>query len=264
MQVTFSKYQGTGNDFILFDNRSGIISRENRTWFAQICDRRFGIGADGVMLLENKEGYDFEMVYFNADGGESTMCGNGGRCMVNFAKASGIEKPSYHFLAVDGPHEASLNNGIIKLKMGDVSGIMEEGDHYILNTGSPHYVRFEKDIHSIDIRKEGAAIRNSPAFKAEGINVNFLEEAGGNLLIRTYERGVEDETLSCGTGVTASALVYAMAKNLPPGKHILTLETMGGSLQVEFIKTEENAFNNIYLIGPGQFVFSGSIEYPGA
>ncbi len=191
------------------------------------------------------------------------MCGNGGRCMVAFAEKLGIVKPEYHFLAVDGAHHAYRKGDLIHLQMQDVADVRDLGDHCELNTGSPHYVTFTDDIMALDVQKQGAAIRYSDAFMPKGINVNFLEKHDGVTLIRTYERGVEDETLSCGTGVTASALVLAIKDKLPPGDHILQLQTMGGKLQVAFTRTGEHAFSNIWLIGPGQFVFEGMVAYSG-
>lgn len=262
MPLKFAKYQGTGNDFILFDNRDGRIAHDDTQWVQQICDRRFGIGADGVMLLEELAGYDFKMVYYNSDGNISSMCGNGGRCMVAFAERLGIVRNQYRFMAVDGEHIAFRKGDQIHLQMLQVTTVEQAADHCVLNTGSPHYVTFTHDIMDVDIRKEGAAIRYSERFAPGGINVNFLEEHDGMHLIRTYERGVEDETLSCGTGVTASALVLAIQLQLPLGKHTLTLQTMGGKLQVAFNRTGATTFDDIWLIGPGTFVFEGDIVYP--
>jgi len=260
VRLKFYKYQGTGNDFILFDNRRGVISGDQSVWFARLCDRRFGIGADGVMLLQEHPTVDFEMVYFNADGCESSMCGNGGRCMVQFAARIGMKQDRYHFLAVDGMHEAEVKGDIVHLKMNDVHSVISMANYYQLDTGSPHYVVFMDGIKQLDIKKEGAAIRYSETFKAEGINVNFVELSDGGVFIRTYERGVEDETLSCGTGVTAAALATAIKKNLPAGHHEILLHTMGGELRVQFEKGDDGSFKNIWLIGPGEFVFEGEVE----
>ena len=262
MRVKFWKYQGAGNDFILFDNRSRVIAHDQTEWFNRLCNRRFGIGADGVILLENVPGYDFGMVYYNSDGRPGTMCGNGGRCIVAFAEALGMQQAQYRFLAVDGAHTAFVRNGLVHLQMQDVHQIEQAGGHYTLDTGSPHYVTFTRDILLMDVRSEGAAIRNRPEFMPRGINVNFLEQDEGALLIRTYERGVEDETLSCGTGVTASAIVAAVHHQLPEGEHTLALQTMGGKLQVQFIRTGPTDFANVWLIGPGTFVFEGEVELP--
>lgn len=262
MQLKFYKYQGTGNDFILFDNRDNRIDKNASAWVAKICDRRFGVGADGVILLEKKPGYDFKMVYFNSDGRESSMCGNGGRCIVNFAHQLGIEKEYYKFLAVDGEHEAYVNKNTVFLKMHNVDVAKNGADYWELNTGSPHYVKFVSDLKSIDVKLEGSRIRNSDDYSSEGINVNFLQEKEGTLLIRTYERGVEDETFSCGTGVTAAAISYTLENNLEAGTHLISLETLGGTLQVRLVKHAEGTFTDIWLIGPGTFVYEGMIEYP--
>ncbi len=262
MLLKFYKYQGTGNDFILFDNRDNIIDRINDAWVAKICDRHFGIGADGVMLLQNHKEYDFEMIYFNADGKESSMCGNGGRCMVNFVRMMGPAKEKYRFLAVDGEHEATINNEIVSLKMQNVGSVFSHQNHWQLNTGSPHYVTFVSGLDKMDVKSIGAGIRYNEVYMPEGINVNFLEEKNGILSIRTYERGVENETLSCGTGVTAAAISYALKKEFGTGTHSVEMETMGGTLKVSFTKTAFNNFENIWLIGPGKFVFEGQITYP--
>ena len=260
MRVKFWKYHGTGNDFILFDNRSGTIDRADTAWFKQLCDRRFGIGADGVMLLETAPDFDFEMVYYNSDGNPSTMCGNGGRCMVAFAATLGIVKEHYRFLAVDGPHEAFIRQGNVHLRMSDVSTVQQFPDHDEIDTGSPHFVTFVDDIMTVNVNRDGAAIRNRSAYMPKGINVNFLEWHDGALLIRTYERGVEEETLSCGTGVTAAALSAALHQQVSNGVHTQTLQTMGGKLQVQFNRTGPQSFTDIWLIGPATFVFEGEVE----
>lgn len=259
MQIKFHKYQGTGNDFIILDNRDGRYNNLGVKQVNFLCDRRFGIGADGLMLLNNAEGYDFEMKYFNADGRESSMCGNGGRCLVKFAWHMGIKKPKYHFIAVDGPHEAEIDeDGTVSLKMKDVRGVKEYQGDYILDTGSPHYVRIEKDVMKLDVFKEGSAIRNSDEFKAEGINVNFVEHSGDDqITVRTFERGVENETLSCGTGVTASALVSYHNER---GFNNVIVHTRGGDLTVEYDRVDDGAYENIWLCGPAEKVFEGKLE----
>jgi diaminopimelate epimerase len=262
MLLKFYKYQGTGNDFILFDNRDNIIDRNNDAWVAKICDRHFGIGADGVMFLENHKDYDFEMIYYNADGKTSSMCGNGGRCMVNFVRMMEPGKNEYRFLAVDGEHLATINKDIVSLKMQNVESVISVDDNWQLNTGSPHYVTFVSGLDKMDVKTQGASIRYSDPFMPAGINVNFLEEKDGKLYIRTYERGVEDETLSCGTGVTAAAICYVVKKQLGTGTHIIDIETMGGSLKVALTVTSDNRFEDIWLIGPGEFVFDGLVAYP--
>ena len=258
MPQKFSKYQGTGNDFILFDNRDGKIDHKNTQWIRQICDRRFGIGADGVMLLENEAGCDFRMVYFNSDGNESSMCGNGGRCIVNYARQLGIIRDTYTFLAIDGLHEAYVKNEIVYLKMQDVLSVTKTDDHYDLNTGSPHYVTEVDDVQAVDVKNTGASIRYSEAYAAKGTNVNFLDRKNTIFHIRTYERGVEDETLSCGTGVTAASIVAGLLSGFADGQHAVELETMGGKLQVQYEKNGSQ-FTNVWLIGPGTLVFNGEI-----
>lgn len=254
---TFYKYQGTGNDFVIMDNRDGAISLTTDQ-VKHLCDRRFGIGADGLMLLNSRDGYDFEMIYYNADGRESTMCGNGGRCLTRFAYDRGIHRDLYKFLAVDGDHEAEINDeGWVRLKMQDVDGISTHMGDAVLNTGSPHYVKAVYDIMQMDVFQEGKSIRNSQPFAEKGINVNFVESFDHHIMVRTFERGVEDETLSCGTGVTAAALVFAHNER---GFNSVQVKTRGGNLAVEFEKTGEQSFSDIWLCGPATFVFEGRIE----
>ncbi len=256
MQIHFYKYQGTGNDFIIIDNRSDQYSNLPIDQINFLCNRRFGIGADGLMLLNLKEGYDFEMKYYNADGKESSMCGNGGRCLVKFAYHQGIHKNTYLFTAIDGDHEAEIDlDGTVSLKMKDVPVIKSLNGDFILNTGSPHYVKMVQDIATMDVVKNGRAIRNSEAFKKDGINVNFVEHTGDDtIFVRTYERGVEDETLSCGTGVTAAALACYHNEN---GFNDVMVETRGGKLNVEYDRYDDKSFNNIWLSGPAEKVFEG-------
>jgi diaminopimelate epimerase len=258
MKLHFSKYQGTGNDFIILDNRENRFSTLSQEQIRSLCDRRFGIGADGLMMLCHAEGYDFSMVYYNADGREGSMCGNGGRCLVSFAYSCGIHKASYHFIATDGEHEAEIDlGGLVHLRMKDVNQVKQVNDHYELDTGSPHFVRFISDVKTHEVTREGRAIRSSKEFLEQGINVNFVQNVDGHtIFVRTYERGVEAETLSCGTGVTASALMAAHNDN---GFNQVNVITLGGKLSVEFERTDENAFRNIWLIGPATFVFSGDI-----
>lgn len=259
MKIEFHKYQGTGNDFILLDNRSKTYDQLTEKQVALMCNRRFGIGADGLILLNLKEGFDLEMKYYNADGAEGSMCGNGGRCMIKFVASLGIRKNNYHFLAVDGEHEAEIDtNGLVRLKMANVNKVEVHSNYFILNTGSPHYVKYIKDIMKMDVKNSGRIIRYSPAFEKDGINVNFVESVDDDkIYVRTYERGVEDETLSCGTGVTASALIAAHNDN---GFNRVEVKTPGGNLSVEFDKVDDNHFENIWLNGPANFVFKGEIE----
>jgi diaminopimelate epimerase len=257
MNITFYKYQGTGNDFVLVDNRTGVFDRDRRDVVAQICNRRFGIGADGFILLQNKEGYDFEMVYYNADGNESTMCGNGGRCIVQFAFDLGVIGATTRFLAVDGAHDAQVKEGLVHLHMIDVDLVNDLGEEtFFLNTGSPHYVKQVSNIETFPIVDAGKKIRYSDAFAPGGTNVNFMEMQDRVLFVRTYERGVEDETYSCGTGVTAAAIAAAKLGAPVP----VAIKTLGGNLQVSFSKTEGNTYSNIYLIGPAKRVFEGQID----
>lgn len=254
--MTFYKYQGTGNDFIIFDNRDAKISFTTAQ-VAQMCNRHFGIGADGLMLLQKADGYDFKMVYYNSDGRESSMCGNGGRCITAFAKSLGIINDTASFLATDGPHTATIDaNGIVSLHMGDVSGMDIHEGHTILNTGSPHYVLWVKDVKDIDVFREGRRIRNQPEFQPDGINVNFVQLHEGEISVRTYERGVEDETMSCGTGVTAAAIA-ATAKF--EGRFDTAIDTPGGNLKVTFTKNTPTSATDVMLIGPAAFVFKGEI-----
>ncbi|MBK7434971.1 MAG: diaminopimelate epimerase [Chitinophagaceae bacterium] len=257
MTLTFYKYQGTGNDFIILDNRENQASTLTPGQVRKFCDRRFGIGADGLMLLGKKEGYDFEMTYFNADGGESSMCGNGGRCMVKFAMQMGIHKSSYKFLAIDGEHLAELDtDNKVRLKMQDVNEVEEHATYALLNTGSPHFIKFATDVANIDVLETGRDIRYSKAFSEKGVNVNFVETLDeDSIFVRTYERGVEDETLSCGTGVTASAL---MSAHNAKGFNRVEVRTPGGHLSVEFNKVDDHHFDEIWLCGPAEFVFSGT------
>jgi diaminopimelate epimerase len=258
MQIEFYKYQGTGNDFIIMDNRDKRYDSLTRQQVAFLCDRRFGIGADGLMLLNRHPDYDFEMKYYNSDGRESTMCGNGGRCLTQFAYDIGIDKTSFSFLAVDGPHEANINEKVVALKMNDVNQVRHDHGDYILNTGSPHYVQFTNDVMHLDVYKKGKEIRHNKEFEKEGINVNFVEqtELTDRIIVRTYERGVEDETFSCGTGVTAAALVSAHNDS---GFNRVEVKTKGGLLSVEYEK-KGDTFKNIWLSGPAVKVFSGTIE----
>lgn len=258
MQINFFKYQGTGNDFILIDNRDMQFNRKDHALVAKLCDRRFGIGADGLMLLQNATGYDFEMVYYNSDGNESSMCGNGGRCIVEFARTLGLVKDKAFFLATDGEHEAIVKPGFISLKMNNVSKVEQTAGYSYLNTGSPHYVEFVNDVENYNVFEKGRAIRNSERFKAEGTNVNFVEKKYNQLFVRTYERGVEAETYSCGTGVTAAALVAAL-KHVSTTETFCEIKTLGGDLKVTFQQHPDHSFTDIWLEGPATFVFKGSI-----
>ncbi|HAO27033.1 MAG TPA: diaminopimelate epimerase [Chryseobacterium indologenes] len=253
--MEFYKYQGTGNDFVMVDNRDLQFPKDKKI-IEKLCDRRFGIGADGLILLENDPDYDFKMVYYNSDGGESTMCGNGGRCLVAFAFFLDIFEDRCKFIAIDGEHEAEIHNGIIKLKMIDVETVSHDGNDSVLNTGSPHYVEYVDKLADYDVYDNGYGIRNSENYKENGINVNFVEKISENeIFVRTYERGVEDETYSCGTGVTASALTFLQNDNLTSVK----VKTLGGNLKV-YAEKNGDSFHNIWLEGPAKQVFRGKVD----
>lgn len=261
MRLRFYKYQGTGNDFIIIDNRNELLPRSNQSLYESWCNRRFGIGADGLIFLQNKEGYDFEMVYFNSDGRESSMCGNGGRCIVQFAHDKGIIEDEAYFLAIDGDHHANVAEGLVSLQMQDVVDVEEiEGDFY-LNTGSPHYVRYKKqDLQGVDLISEAKEVRYNSRFKQAGTNVNLVEDKGEFLEVRTYERGVENETYSCGTGVTAVAIVNHLCSGSDESS-VQKIHTPGGNLEVSFEKAGDT-FKNVFLKGPAKFVFEGELLYP--
>lgn len=256
---TFYKYQGTGNDFVMIDHReSKWIDHDHVNAIKLICDRRFGIGGDGLILLENDRNHDFKMVYFNADGKQSSMCGNGGRCIVAFANKLGIIDKFAKFTAIDGLHEAEVLEDKIKLKMGDVDSVIRMDNVFTLDTGSPHYVQFVEDLKLMDIVKVGKRIRYSEPFIKEGINVNLVEIKEDFLEVQTFERGVEWETLSCGTGVTACALAFHLYAHQTNPINEVKIKTKGGILKVQFdcdIKTGK--FYNIHLIGPAELVFKG-------
>lgn len=258
MNTTFYKYQGTGNDFVIVDNRHNFFPKNDTNLVALLCDRKFGIGADGLLLLENDEMSDFRMVYFNADGKEGSMCGNGGRCIVAFANFLNIIDGETTFIAVDGPHEASINNSIVSLKMMDVSEIKAKSNAFFLNTGSPHHVQLVSNLSDLDVVKEGARLRYG-VYGEAGSNINFVsQEEPGAFSIRTYERGVEDETLSCGTGVTAVALAMHHAGKTTSEN--ITVNALGGQLKVSFIQNDGN-YSEIYLIGEAKQVFKGEISW---
>lgn len=259
--MLFAKYQGTGNDFILIDDRNNTFPTHNQSLVTQLCHRRFGIGADGLILLQSHHDYDFRMVYFNADGAEGSLCGNGGRCIVRFAHDLGVFKTTTRFLAVDGEHLAEVDGEEVRLKMSNVPGpASPEGaptGYSFLDTGSPHVVKFLEGVATCDVVNEGRLLRNDAAFSPGGTNVNFTEVTKANsLFVRTYERGVEDETYSCGTGVTAAALVAHRQHALPSP---VSIRTLGGNLRVTFTPHADGSFTDIYLIGPAQRVFSGNI-----
>jgi len=257
MILSFHKYQGTGNDFIIIDNRNEVLKRSNSALYQFLCDRRFGIGADGVILLQEHNQYAFEMVYFNADGKESSMCGNGGRCIVDFAKRLGIIKNDTTFYAIDGEHKASFHtDDTVALKMLVYENIDVHNNGYVAETGSPHYVQFIDDVEQINIIEQAHAIRYSDTFKEKGINVNFANTSLTNnmVMMRTYERGVENETLSCGTGTVAVAMVARQYFDELKNAATVDVQTKGGNLQVHFKK------DGVWLQGKATFVFAGEIE----
>lgn len=260
MNIKFYKYQGAGNDFILVDNRKNVVDHQNPQLIARLCDRRFGIGADGMMFLQDKADYDFEMIYYNADGQPSSMCGNGGRCIVAFARQLGVIDTEANFLAVDGPHYAKISGSgdWVSLQMIDVNEVNRDGDAYVLNTGSPHYIAMATGLKDKNVYQEGYAIRNNDTYKAQGINVNFAEPLNGGYFVRTFERGVEDETYACGTGVTAVALAMAKHHN-QTGKINTPIKVLGGDLNIRF-ETDGIHFNHIFLEGPAKLVFEGQVE----
>ena len=258
MKIEFYKYHGTGNDFIILDNRNNLYNDLSNEQIKFLCDRHFGIGADGLMILSNSQESDFKMTYYNSNGNEGTMCGNGGRSIVAFAKKIGLIKENTNFIAIDGVHKASINNSnFVKLKMNDVNEINNLSNDYFLNTGSPHFVRFVDSVKKTDIYNIGKEIRHDKNISDAGTNVNFVEIINENTIeVGTYERGVENETLSCGTGVTASAISYALKNNLVTAE--INIITKGGKLDVFLTNTKGN-FTDIWLQGPTQFVFNGTI-----
>ncbi len=259
MKLHFYKYQGTGNDFVMIDNRSNFFPKDNRDLISNLCHRRFGIGADGLILLENDSETDFRMVYYNSDGNESTMCGNGGRCLVAFAKQIGVIKNTTTFNAVDGLHSASVGaDGIVSLQMIDVDTINQNAGYTFLNTGSPHHIQVVDDLKNFDVKQKGAEIRYGDLYGNAGSNINFVKKIDEDTFsLRTYERGVEDETLACGTGATAAAI----AMNATGQTHATSIKmnVEGGKLSVTFDKEGEK-YTNVFLNGPAEFVFEGTIE----
>jgi len=257
MTIAFNKYQGTGNDFIIIDNRNDVFNPEDARLVNNLCNRKFGIGGDGLILIGKSKEYDFEMVYFNSDGFMGTMCGNGGRCAADFAIRSGIAGKTLRFIATDGIHDAISEVGLIRLKMNDVNKISTVGGNYFINTGSPHYVIFTGGLNNLDVHNEGKKIRWSQDFQPGGTNVNFVEAEDSGIYVRTFERGVEDETLSCGTGVTASAIASVLSGHFVSGP--INVRTKGGNLRVEF-DIVEGQIKDIWLTGPATFVFEGKIN----
>jgi diaminopimelate epimerase len=257
MKLSFYKFQGTGNDFVIIDNRQSMFSKDDTKLIAFLCDRKFGIGADGLILLENDPEFDFKMVYYNADGRESTMCGNGGRCIVAFAKYLNIIEEKVGFNAVDGYHTAIISGENVSLQMKDVADISVKPNSVFLDTGSPHHVQIINNLKDFEVKTEGAKLRYG-IYGKKGSNINFVEQkSNSSFYVRTYERGVEDETLSCGTGVTAVAIAMHKTNKIQAKK--VAIETLGGTLQVEF-EVKDNLYTNIFLTGPAKLVFKGEIN----
>ena len=260
MTIDFKKYQGTGNDFIIINQMDSSYDL-TESQIAWLCDRRIGVGADGLMYMRPWSDGDFRMVYFNADGSESTMCGNGGRCIsAMYYSLYPQKKDRLSFIAIDGPHYATGDAEYISLQMTDVHGVKWSGDQAVLDTGSPHLVKLVDEVRDVDVKSSGAEIRYSDPYALEGINVNFLEINDNDTKVRTYERGVEDETLSCGTGVTACAIAAYQKRNLS-GRQTIIVDTEGGRLQVSMDK-EAEGFSDIWLKGPATHVFNGEILLP--
>lgn len=256
-KIKFFKYQGAGNDFILVDNRKANFDLTNEVLIKELCDRRFGIGADGLMLLQNTKNLDFEMVYYNANGREGTMCGNGGRCIVAFARDLAIITNETAFLAVDGTHTADIYGNQVNLGMIDVHQVAKDDDAYVLNTGSPHYVKLVANLSTYPVYAKGYEIRNNSTYSAEGINVNFVEKEGKGYFLRTFERGVEDETHACGTGATAAAMAMAIHERRN-GSIEIPIRVLGGQLYISFHKDGYH-FTEVFLKGPATYVFEGEI-----
>ncbi len=259
MRLKFSKYHGNGNDFIIIDNRDKLFPSENHLLVNRMCHRHFGIGADGLMLLEKSDEYDFQMVYFNADGKEGSMCGNGGRCIVSFAAKLELITKSAIFSGSDGLHKAEIDaREMVRLKMVDVNRIERDGKAYIIDTGSPHYVIFKDEIGGMDVYFEGRKVRYSEKYREKGINVNFVKKETDRILIRTYERGVENETFACGTGSVAAAIASVIDGCDDTGN--IRVETKGGILKVTFRKTGITSFSDIWLTGPVRHIFDGTAD----
>jgi len=257
VQIEFFKYQGTGNDFIILDNRHNEFPKNDTKTISRLCNRKFGIGADGLILLENDEESDFRMVYFNAGGNEGSMCGNGGRCIVAFANFLEIIEERTSFMAIDGLHHAELKANIVSLKMGDVNDIREKPDYFFLNTGSPHHVQLVSNLDDYNVFVEGRKLRYG-LYGQKGSNINYVEQKSNErFAVRTYERGVENETLSCGTGVTAVAL--AMHHSKKSQGRTVKIDTLGGELEVRFDFVNDG-YKNIWLTGPAEQSFKGFIE----
>lgn len=256
-QLKFFKYQGTGNDFIMIDDRARIFDDSDHNLIERLCHRRFGVGADGLILLRDHPKVDFEMIYFNSDGHLTTLCGNGSRCVVQFAHNLGVVDKLAVFETVEGKLEANIENGLVHLRMPDVNRVDEKKDSYFIHTGSPHHIMFVNELEEYDVYNGGRAIRYSDEYSDGGTNVDFVEPVTEDrIFVRTYERGVENETLSCGTGVTASAIAYGLQND----RSSVKIKTLGGELQIRFKKIDAGHITDIYLIGPARLVYEGEVD----
>ncbi len=274
-KMEFYKYQGAGNDFLIADNRKGEYSLSTAD-IAALCERRYGVGADGLMLLEDAEGWDFRMVYYNSDGSGGMMCGNGGRCIVAFAEQLGIRPANgsrYEFIAADGPHSAEISQTYsgaksVRLRMKDVFEITQTLGGYFLDTGTRHFVKFVDNLEDYNVFGEGRALRYNPEFAPIGTNVNFAEPEQGILHVRTYEKGVEAETFACGTGIVATAYAalyhYSLDKEsrrnfkdiicfYRDGRVHVDLQAVRDSLSVDFLRAE-GGIKDVWLTGPAAYV----------
>ena len=257
--IHFYKWQGAGNDFILLDGRNGLDIETNPNIINRLCNRHFGIGADGLMVMSLIHGFDFRMTYYNSDGYEADMCGNGARCIVGLAAQLGVFQKEATFLARDGRHTGVLlPGGACKVSIRNVAQSETVGQGYFLNTGVPHLVVFIDRIDSVDVERDGSKLRFDSQFGPDGTNVNFVQLASSHLMIRTFERGVEAETLACGTGVVASAIAASLKD--PQYASPVTCKARGGTLSVSFQPEANQSFSNVWLEGPAREVFQGDIE----
>ena len=258
MKILFNKYEGAGNDFIIVRNVPRQIDPSDRKLSQSLCDRRFGIGSDGLILIEDCDGYDFRMIFINPDGSRGSMCGNGARCASHYVMSHITGFRDLEFMADDGPHKArNLGDDQIEISITDVHGMKKTGDGIAINTGVPHLVVFTDDTDNIDVVSEGRRLRYSQLYAPDGVNVNFVQTDRDSIKVRTYERGVEGETLACGTGVTASVIAAAMTGKIVTNNPVV--KARGGTLSVSYTLTSDGA-SDILLRGPATFVFSGEIE----
>ena len=257
MKISFDKYHGCGNDFIIVDNLSNTFPKDSENEIKKFCNRRFGIGADGLILVNHNDKFPIEMIYYNSDGKISTMCGNGGRCFMHYCYNNDIIKNKSEFLACDGVHYGVVNDDYVKVSMSDVNGYKKYNDYLFLNTGSPHLVKCVNDVSSFDLINISRNIQKINQFD-KGVNVNLVSRKNDDLYqIRTYERGVEEETLSCGTGAVASALALNILSLV--NSKTVNLDTKGGLLTVDFHKSNSK-YTDIHLSGKVKKVFTGIIE----